>query len=308
MVSPQRVGEYELLFPLGHGGMASVHLARKRGAGNFERLVVIKQIHPHLASEPSFRSMLADETRLSSRIHHPNVVPAIDVVESENEFALVLDYVEAVSLSELTRAARREGAELDAAVVSRIVVDTLAGLHAAHEANDLSGRPLGIVHRDVSPQNILVGADGVSRLIDFGIATAAERVTVTESGILKGKLGYMSPEQARHKAVDRRSDIFAAGSVLYQALCGRPVFQGETEASILIELLAGDIPEPMLPDGTALSPRVHALLVKALAPDVEGRFATAEDFKHALAIPVKANDGNWAQDVARDRLKALEGK
>jgi eukaryotic-like serine/threonine-protein kinase len=287
MAARERIGSYELLFLLARGGMGSVHLARHVGAAGFERVVVVKRIHPHLTGEPGWRTMLIDEARLSALIRHANVVPALDVVEDEGELALVLEYVESVSLSQLMRAASRAQEPLTPAIVARITSDALAGLHAAHEARDLSGRSLAIVHRDVSPQNILVGVDGVSRLIDFGVAKAAERVSITQSGVLKGKLRYMSPEQARHKEIDRRSDVFSAGAVLYEALCGRPAFRGETEASILLELLAGEVSQPTQVDGTELDPVAAEVLTRALATRPEDRYGTAAELQRALvnAVP-----------------------
>jgi hypothetical protein len=307
MAARERIGSYELLFLLARGGMGSVHLARHTGAAGFERVVVVKRIHPHLTGEPSFRTMLVDEARLSALIRHANVVPALDVVEDEGELALVLEYVEAVSLSQLMHAASRAHEPLAPAIVARITSDALAGLHAAHEARALSGRSLAIVHRDVSPQNILVGADGVSRLIDFGVAKAAERVSITQSGVLKGKLRYMSPEQARHKELDRRSDVFSAGAVLYEALCGRPPFRGETEASILLELLAGELSQPTRADGAQLEPVAAKVLTRALATRPEERYATAAELQKALVNAVSpATHADVAEVVARLAGEKLE--
>ena len=281
-MSQRWVGGYELLLYLARGGMGSVHLARQRGALGFERIVVVKRIHSSLAADPDFRSMLIDEARLTSLIRHPNVVSALDVVEDEGELALVLDYVESVSLAELRDATRAKAHPMPPAVACRIMADALAGLHAAHEARDLKGVPLGIIHRDVSPQNILVGIDGLARLIDFGVAKAAEKATVTRTGVLKGKLRYMSPEQARHKPLDRRSDVFAAGVVLYEALCGHRPFDGETEASVLLDLLVGEFPPPAAPDGSALPAAIVAALERALAVDASERFGSAAEFQREL--------------------------
>ena len=272
--------------------MGTVHAARRVGAAGFARLVAIKRIHRHLAGDPEFRAMLVDEARLTASIRHPNVVQALDVVEGDGELAIVLDYVEAVSLAELAHAAVQKGQRLGPATLARILADALAGLHAAHEAKDLSGRSLAIVHRDVSPQNVLVGTDGVARLIDFGIAKAAERVSMTNTGVLKGKLRYMSPEQARRKPIDRRSDLFAVGAVMYECFCGRPVFPGTTEASILVGLLSGEKAPPTSPEGRVLSPAIEAVLDRALAPNLDNRYATAADLQHALveAIPPASHE------------------
>jgi eukaryotic-like serine/threonine-protein kinase len=299
MELPERLGKYELLTPIAQGGMGRVFLARHRGAAGFERLCVVKRIHAHLAALPEFRAMLIDEARVSSLVRHPNVVPALDVVEEAGELALVLDYVEAVSLAELLAAAKQSGQPLAPAVVSRILGDTLAGLHAAHESRDLKGAPLEIVHRDVSPQNVLVGTDGVSRVIDFGIAKVREKSFVTESGVLKGKLRYMSPEQARRKPLDRRSDVFACGIVFYEALCGQMPFDGETEASVLFEILVGDFKPPVSQDGMPLSAATVQVLRDALMTDRDARFESAAAFRTALHAALPPADEGEVADAVR---------
>ena len=177
-----RLGQYEPLVELASGGMATVYVARQVGAAGFERLVVVKRVHRHLLKDREFYDMFRDEARVASLIHHPNVVSVTDVVESDGELFLVMDYVESCAVSTLQKNVRDAGARLPPAVAARIVADALGGLHAAHEAVDMRGERLDVVHRDVSPQNIIVGVDGTSRLIDFGIAKAARRVTETKSG------------------------------------------------------------------------------------------------------------------------------
>jgi serine/threonine-protein kinase len=266
--------------------MASVSIARHAGAAGFERLVVIKRVHPHLLKDRAFSEMFRDEARVCSTIRHPNVVPVIDVVDADGELYLVLEYVESLSLAALVRTAAQAGERLPAAIASRILSDALAGLHAAHEAVDMRGNPLGLIHRDVSPQNVVVGLDGSSRLIDFGIAKAASRITTTESGVLKGKLRYMSPEQVQRKSLDRRADVFAAGEVLYEALTGRRAFPGDETEDIVVGLLIGGV-EP----ATALAPElpaaIDAVLEMALARSRDERFGTAAQLQEALeqAIP-----------------------
>ncbi len=275
------LASYEVLLELATGGMATVHLARRLGAAGFDRLVVIKRIHRHLLADADSRAMFVDEARLSSNVHHPNVVPIVDVVDTDGELALVMDYVESVSLAALLAAARARGELLPADIVSRVLGDALQGLHAAHEATDPDGLSLSIVHRDVSPQNIIVGLDGVTRLIDFGIAKATERLTITKDDALKGKLRYMSPEQGRREPLDRRSDVFASALVLYEALAGRPAITGNDDASIWISLMVGDV-EPL----TDVSPELASVLDDALQAKPDMRVPTALELKQRLSSAV----------------------
>jgi serine/threonine-protein kinase len=287
-----RLGTHEVLIELAAGGMATVYVARKVGAAGFERLVVVKRIHQAFVRNREFVDMFREEARICSTIRHPNVVQIFDVVESEGELFLVLEYVESLSIRALVTAARDSGEALPPNVVVRVVADALAGLHAAHEAKDLRGNRLDLIHRDVSPQNIIVGVDGSSRLIDFGIAKATSRVSVTTSGVLKGKLGYMSPEQVRRRPLDRRADLFAAGVVLFEALTNRRLFDGEDEGDIVLSILIADIPAP-----STLVPGLPAALddvvTKALARDPDERYQTAAEFQEALERalpPARARD------------------
>jgi serine/threonine-protein kinase len=277
-----RLGNYELLLELAAGGMATVYVARHDGVAGFERLVVVKRVHPHLVKDRAFTDMLRDEARMSSTIRHPNVVPVIDVIETDDELLLVLEYVESLPLSALLQLGR-----LPPAVVSSIVGDALAGLHAAHEAVDLRGDRLDLIHRDVSPQNIIVGVEGVSRLIDFGVAKAKSRITTTTDGEVKGKVRYMSPEQVRQQPLDRRADIFAAGVVLYEALTGERPFPGTDIGDIALGILMGELPPPssIVP---SLPPEVDAVLERALARDRGERYATAAELQDALEHAVPA--------------------
>jgi serine/threonine-protein kinase len=290
-----RLGNFQPLYELATGGMAAVYVARQVGGGGFERLVVVKRVHPHLLDNQDFHDMFRDEARVCSTIRHPNVVPVVDVVEADEELFLVLEYVESMSLGELTRAAAARAARIDPPIVARIVSDALAGLHAAHEAVDMHGNRMDVIHRDVSPQNVIVGRDGTSRLIDFGIAKAASRLSVTNSAVLKGKLRYMSPEQFRRKPIDRRTDVFSTGVVLYEALTGQGLFRGDDEGDVALGILVGEVPRvselvPGLP--AALDP----VLEKALERDRELRFATAAEFQEALD---RALTPAAARDVAR---------
>jgi serine/threonine-protein kinase len=282
----QRLGNYELLLEIASGGTATVGIAVYRGAAGFERLVVIKRVHRQLTRDPEFTAMLTDEARLASSIRHLNVVPVIDVLRVDDEVILVMDYVDSVTLSQLGKEAAQEKRRLPAPVVSRILVDTLVGLHEAHEALDIRRQPLGIVHRDVSPQNILVGDDGVARVIDFGIAKARSRLARTAAGIIKGKCAYMAPEQVDGQTVDRRCDVFAAGIVLWEALTGARLFRGDDEFDEMRRVMKAPIPAPSTVVAE-LGPDVDALLSHALARPVDARFQTALAFARALehAIP-----------------------
>ena len=276
-----RLGNYEPVLQLATGGMATVFVARQIGAAGFERLVVVKRVHRHLLSNHEFYDMFRDEARVASLVRHPNVVPVIDVVEADGELFLVQEYVESSALSTFCRAANDSGEPLAPAVVVRIIADTLAGLHAAHEAVDMRGNHLEVVHRDVSPQNIVVGVDGGSRLIDFGVAKARHRITETKSGSLKGKYGYMSPEQTKALPLDRRADLFSAGVVLHEALTGKRLFQGENEYDTLRRIVEGPIASPSSM-GAQISPALDAVVAKSLERDREKRFQTAAEFLEAL--------------------------
>jgi serine/threonine protein kinase len=296
-----RLGKYELLAELASGGMATVFVARHVGVGGLERLVVIKRVHPHLLRLPSFSEMFRDEARVASLVRHPNVVPLLDVVDSDGELLIVLEYVESVSLAALMRHAQAHHHRLPVAVAARILADILAGLHAAHEAKDTRGRGLSVVHRDVSPQNVIVGVDGVSRLIDFGIAKAAARATETTGGTLKGKLAYMSPEQTRGASLDRRSDLFSAGIVLFEALTGQRLFHsdGSDNTHVLLDILLEPIPDPssLAPE---VPPALDAVVQKALERVREDRFQTAVEFQEALSAALTpASAGEVAAVVGR---------
>ena len=292
-----RLGKYEQLCELASGGMGTVHVARQVGDVGFSRLVVLKLLHAHLKTEAEFRNMIRDEAALASQIRHPNVVPVLDVVEQDDEICLVLEYVPSVPLSVLTRAAVEKGEVIEPAIASRVLSDVLGGLHAAHELRDLSGKPLQVVHRDISPQNVLVGADGCARLIDFGIAKAAVRYARTKSGDLKGKISFLSPEQLQRKEVDRRADIFAAGAVLYETLSGKPLFEGSDEGSILLQILMGKSKSLA---ALGLSAEVDALIRHATEKAREQRFATARDFEEALTkVIVPASTHEVAATVER---------
>ncbi len=288
---PARIGSYEPLMRLASGGMASLYIARHAGAGGFERLVVIKRVHQHLLHNRDFCDMFLDEARISALIRHSNVVPVIDIVQANRELFLVLEYVESLSLAQLLAAAKAAGELLSPPVASRIMSDALAGLHAAHEAPDMRGVSMHVVHRDVSPHNILVDTHGMSSIIDFGIAKAASCVTTTGSGQFKGKVRYMAPEQVKQQPLDRRADVFSAGVVLYEALTGRTLFPGDNEGDTVLSVLVTEIPNPSS-IARGVSKELDAVVREALDRRRDQRFATAARFREALeeACPPAATD------------------
>lgn len=273
---------YEVVRPIAQGGMATVYLAKVRGEGGFERLVALKVMHPHIANEPEFVSMFLDEARLAARIRHPNVVPTLAVERDGDGLSLVMEYIEGHPLSAILRTALGAKLCLSIPVVLRIVGDLLEGLHAAHELCDESGHPLELVHRDVSPQNVLVGADGVTRITDFGVAQARARLATTQGSGVKGKVAYLAPEQLTTVGpIDRRVDVFAAGIVLWEALTGRRLFRGESEGQTLTQIMAGAqrAPHELRDD---VPPAISEVCMKALSVRREDRFQTAIELADAL--------------------------
>ncbi len=275
---------------LASGGMGVVWIARKLGAGGFERFVVLKRVHDKYASDRDFRKMLRDEARIMSFVHDAHVASVLDVVDAGGRLSLVLEYVESVSFFALLDEARVRNVRVPIPIVARIMCDALAGLHAAHEARASSGEELGIIHRDVSPDNVIVGLDGTSRIIDFGIAKATMQPITPETttGVFKGKLRFMSPEQVQRKPLDRRTDVFSAGIVLYVALTGKgTIFRNEDESDLLMSLLLGDVlpPREQVPE---LPEALEAVVMRALAHDRADRFATTADLADAIerATPV----------------------
>ena len=277
----QYLGRYQLLAKLASGGMATVFLARIGGVGGFDRRVAIKVLHPHLSEDAQIRDMFLDEARLAARIRHPNVVPTLDISDTDGDgFFLVMEYIEGDHLGGLLTEAARQQERLPVPVVVRIVLDALAGLGAAHELADENGERQNLVHRDVSPHNVMVGADGISRLTDFGVAKAEKRLSSTRAGQFKGKLSYMSPEQASTGYADQRSDLFSMGILLWESLTGRRLFRAENNAATLNKILSEPVPSPsgLWAD---LEP-FDEVLKKALARDADDRFASAEEFGAAL--------------------------
>jgi eukaryotic-like serine/threonine-protein kinase len=287
----QRVDRYELIGEIASGGMATVFLARLTGVGGFQRFVAMKRLHPHLAGEKEFVEMFLDEARLAAGIHHPNVVPILEVGASPVGYYLVMEYVEGDTLARMLARASSKGSRLPKTIALRIALDMLAGLHAAHELRDDHGEPVNLVHRDVSPQNVLVGADGIGRITDFGVARAASRLTATRVGQLKGKIAYMAPEQASgQEDIDRRADVFSSGIVIWEALASRRLFKAENEAATLSRVISEPVPPlvGLVPD---ISPELAAAVARALDRDRDKRFASCAQFADAMEAAAVGRDG-----------------
>ena len=277
----KKLGRYEILSQLASGGMATVYVARSQGVAGFERLAAIKVLHPHLAHDDEFISMFLDEARLAARIRHPNVVPTLDISDSAGDgYFLVMEYIEGDHFGALLREAARGGKRLPPGVSLRIVLDALEGLAAAHALADGDGRALGIVHRDISPHNILLGVDGIARITDFGVAKAEVRLSSTRDGQFKGKLSYMAPEQASSGFADQRSDLFSMAIVAWEALTAKRLFRADNNGELLNRVLHATIPAPSEFD-PALAP-VDPVILKALERDPAKRYQSAGEFIDAI--------------------------
>lgn len=304
--APVRViGRYALYGEIASGGMATVHFGRLIGPVGFSRTVAVKRLHPQYAKDPEFVSMFLDEARVAARIQHPNVVPTLDVVAMEGELFLVMEYIEGESLARILRALRADRIRIPPRIVGSIVSNILYGLHAAHEAKSERSEALEIVHRDVSPQNVLVGVDGAARVLDFGVAKASGRVQTTREGQIKGKLAYMPPEQLAGDKVDRRVDIYAASVVLWEALTAQRLFDGENEAVVLQKVLTGEIvpPSQIVP---GLPPAVDEIVLRGVARNPNHRFATAHEMavalEETLGIESPRKVGEFVASIAGDAI------
>ncbi|HVZ74790.1 MAG TPA: serine/threonine-protein kinase [Polyangia bacterium] len=284
-----RLGRYQVIGRLATGGMAEVYLALSGELSGFRTLVVVKRILPHLASNHEFIRMFLDEARIAALLDHPNVVRIIEVGHDGDEYFLVMELVQGKPLSAIVRKAAKEGSPLTPALAAYIVAQAANGLGYAHNLVDADGRPLGVVHRDVSPQNILVSFEGAVKVIDFGIVRALGRVSQTNPGGLKGKIEYMSPEQASSEEVDRRADVFALGVVLWEALTGKHLFRRETELGTMRAIV--DEPIPPASDVTPVAPELDAIVTRALAKKREDRFQSAQEMALALERYAFASEG-----------------
>jgi serine/threonine-protein kinase len=306
-----RFGRYEVITEIASGGMATVFLGRALGAAGFQRLVAIKCLHPHVAKDQEFVEMFMDEARLAARIRHPNVVATQDLENGDEGLFLVMDFVDGDGLLGLLRGVFKERKRVPIPIALRIVLDVCAGLHAAHELTGQSGEPLRLVHRDVSPHNILVGVDGIARITDFGIARAEERLSVTRDGQIKGKIAYMAPEQTSGIPVDRRADLWSLGVVLWECLAGRRLFFGQNDGEVLRNLLVHPIPGlkefvPEIPEA------LDRAVMKALARDPDERYATAAEMAESLeqaggsiGIASARAVGAFVREISGARIEAL---
>lgn len=308
------LGRYAISDEIAAGGMASVHLGRLVGPVAFTRTVAIKRMHDHLVDDEEMRARFLDEARLAARIRHPNVVPTLDVIAEQDEVFIVMEYVHGAALGRVVSAAKEAGVHLPARVVAKIVAEALHGLHAAHEAKSDQGEPLMLVHRDISPQNILIGADGTTRVVDFGIAKARARKFNTMDGKLRGKLKYMAPEQLRGGDVDRRTDVYAAGVVFWEALTGQRLYEGIGEVELVGRLAAGMRAAPpssvrkcsTLTDEQSAS--ADMIAVRALAGEPKDRFpsalAMATAIENNLPLATRIEVVEWLESLVGPAMAA----
>jgi serine/threonine-protein kinase len=293
----------QLFSAIGAGALGTVHLGKIAAAGGFSRIVAVKRMREPSFGDDDRARMAVDEARLAARVHHPNVVAVVDVIVEAGEILLVMEYVHGASLSSLLQAAS-EGAPVPAKVAAAIVADVLLGLHAAHEATNERGEPLGLVHRDVSPSNVVVGADGIARIMDFGVAKAAGRLHHTRTGEIRGKLSYMPPEQLHGEEIDRRVDVYAAGVLLWEILARRPLFSDATDEATIDRILHGSVPPPSEVD-ERLAP-FDDVVLRATDRERDNRFETAHDMASLIERTVgrasPSEVGAWLERVAGPTL------
>lgn len=299
-------GKYQLFASLGRGGMADVFLSVARGQMGFNKLAVIKRLRQALAEEPAFRTMFLDEARLAARLNHPNIVHTYEVGEQNGVYFIAMEYLEGQSLNKVLKEALRRKEGIDPEVGARIIADALGGLAYAHALADYDGRPLGIIHRDVSPHNIFVTYDGHTKLVDFGIAKAALSSTETEVGVLKGKVAYMSPEQAMGGRIDQRADLFAMGIVLWELLARQRLMTGESAANTLHKLMNEPIPRisAVMP---GIDPELEAIVGKALEKDPQYRWQSAAEMRDALEDWLRSNPRSARQEEVGRKMLDLFG-
>ncbi|TAM50780.1 MAG: TonB family protein, partial [Acidobacteria bacterium] len=302
-------GQYELIEPIATGGMAEVYRARMRGVEGFQKIVAIKRILPHLTDNDEFVTMFVDEAKLAAQLQHPNIIHIYDLGKIERSYYIAMEYIDGKDLRSILRTLDEKKSRLPLGLTLFIASRLAAALDYAHRKKDLQGHAMALVHRDVSPQNVLISFDGDIKLCDFGIAKAASKASHTRAGALKGKLQYMSPEQAWGRDIDRRSDIFSLGLVLYEMLTGRKGFAGDSELSILEQVRAPQLVPPREVD-PAIPPEVERVVMKALKEDCEQRYQTAADFASELGnilqvirpAPGASELGSFLADlVGRDR-------
>jgi serine/threonine protein kinase len=283
-----KLGKYEIIKRLATGGMAEIFLARASGLPGFQKMVVIKRILPQLATKTDFVEMFLDEARIAATLQHPNVVQMYDVGVVEDNYFIAMEYLHGEDVRSISKAVQHKEQRLPIEHALNIVIGLASGLHYAHEKVGFDGKPLEIVHRDVTPQNVIVTYDGAVKLLDFGIAKASNRFGETRFGTLKGKVPYMSPEQGRGEALDRRSDIFSLGIMLYELTLGRRLFQGKSDFEVLKQIVEGTVTPPSAYEPT-YPPELEAIVTRALAKEKDERYQTARDMQVDLEALVRAD-------------------
>ncbi len=298
------MGEYRVVDEIGVGGMASVHLARVDGPAGFQKWVAIKRIHSHLVEDPSFVNMFLDEAKVAARISHPNVATVFKLEQHEDTYWIAMEYLHGEPLREVMRRTEEVGRIAPNEIACRIISDAAEGLHAAHELRSENGEFLGVVHRDVTPHNLFVTYEGTTKVVDFGIAKFSSRLAQTRAGMVKGKLAYMSPEQVSGEAVDRRTDIFALGVVLWELTTGQRLFRMDSDIDTLAK-----VQECIVTPPSAIVrdyPRdLEAIVLKALAKDQNHRFQTAREFSRALQAYVLKRGVFIASDEVAAYMRAI---
>jgi serine/threonine protein kinase len=281
------LGKYRLLAELGRGGMAEVYLAVSQGPAGFNKLVVLKQLSPSLAEDPEFLAMFLDEARLAARLSHPNVVQTNEVGHDGSRYFIAMEYLEGQPVNRVVHRLGREGG-FPVGMHLRILADALSGLHHAHELTDYDGTPLEVVHRDATPHNLFITYDGQVKVVDFGIAKALNSSAETRTGVLKGKVAYMSPEQARGEPVDRRADIFSVGVMLWEALARRRLWKGLSDVAMLHHIVSGQVPPPSSVRAN-IHPALDAVCLRAVAYHADSRYRTAQEMLHELEHAIVAS-------------------
>ncbi len=301
------LGRFELVTKLATGGMAELFLARERGLAGLERLVVIKRILPHLADNPSFIEMFLREARIIARLNHPNVVQIYELGEENGSYYIAMEYIHGSTVREMQVLAERDGVELPVEVAVSVIDRACRGLHAAHELRDLEGNPLELIHRDVSPHNLMCTTEGFVKVLDFGVAKASQGIEATNSGHLKGKFAYMSPEQCKGLKLDRRADIFALGIVLWEALTGRRLFKREKDLDMMRAVVQEDAEPPSLYN-PAVPEAIDQVVLKALFKDRDQRYETAEQLRSDLLKACRASGLAFGEDVLTGFLSRIAGR
>jgi serine/threonine-protein kinase len=277
----QNFGRYQLIKKIATGGMGEVFLARQQGPVGFQKLVVVKRLLPHLSEEQEFINMFFDEARIAALLNHPNIAQIYDLGEAEGGYYIAMEYVHGENLRVVAQEAHERKGGMPLALKCRVVADAAAALDFAHKAKSPAGQPLDLIHRDVSPQNVIVGFSGAVKLIDFGVAKATNKITRTATGIIKGKYAYMSPEQARGEDLDSRSDIFGLGIVLYEVLTHQRLFKRENDTATLKAVVGLKVPPPSTVV-KGVPKAVDAIVLKALEKDREDRYQTGGELRLAL--------------------------